>query len=347
MKYHRIFLYVAIFFFICTVSCFKQIVETRGPVPDIIWPKPPDVPRIHLLNSISRPEDINVREERLSGFIRFLKGEPNKFIVNPYGLTTDREGRLFVVDNFHRLVHVFNEATGVYYTFPDDKTSLISPIGIAIDDKGNIYVSDSKDAVVKIFRSEGKKYAGEIGRGLLYRPTGIAFNAATNELLVLDTQNSEIVRYDASSYKVKGIIGREGNILGHFYKPTNIAVTGDGKLIVSDSLNFRIQVLSPEGEFIYAFGKAGDGPGYFSRPRGVASDSDGNIYVVDALFDNVQIFDNQGRLLMVFGNPGNGYGEFWLPSGIFIDSRDRIYVSDSYNHRVQIFQYIKGDDFIK
>lgn len=349
MKYSgQVCLYFFLLFFIFnTTACFKQIVETREPLPDIIWPKPPDVPRIRLVNSISHPEDMNIREEGTSRFMRFLKGETNKPIVNPYGVVTDREGRLFVVDNFNRFVHVFNEASRTYYVFPDETTSLISPIGIAIDSKGTIYVSDSKEAVIKIFRNGGKKYIGEIGRGLLERPTGMTYNPVTDELLVVDTQNSEIIRYDTGNYKVKGVIGREGNIKGHFYKPTNIAAARDGKLIVSDSLNFRIQILSPDGEFIEDFGKAGDGPGYFSRPRGVASDSDGNIYVVDALFDNIQIFDNKGRLLMVFGSPGKGYGEFWLPSGIFIDADDRIYVSDSYNHRVQIFKYLKGDEFIK
>ncbi len=343
---------ICLYFFILlcvssTTACFKQIVETREPVPDIIWPKPPDVPRIRLVNSISQPEDMNIRENGLSRFLRFLKGETNKPIVNPYGVVADREGRIFVVDNFYRRVHVFDETSGGYYTFPNETTSLISPIGIAIDRKDTIYVSDSKDAVIKIFRDGGKKYVGEMGRGLLDRPTGITYNAVTDELLVVDTQNSEIIRYDAGNYKVKGVIGKEGNIKGHFYKPTNIASARDGKLIVSDSLNFRIQILSPDGEFIENFGRAGDGPGYFSRPRGVASDSDGNIYVVDALFDNVQVFDSRGSLLMVFGSPGNGYGEFWLPSGIYIDADDSIYVSDSYNHRVQIFKYLKGDEFIK
>ncbi|RJR14506.1 MAG: 6-bladed beta-propeller [Nitrospiraceae bacterium] len=332
---------------VSTTACFKQIVESRKPVPDIIWPKPPDVPRIRLLNSISAPEDMNIREEGLSRFIRFVKGETNKSIVNPYGVVTDREGRLYIVDNYSRLVHVFDQAKGSYYTFPDEATSLISPIGIAIDSSDTIYVSDSKEAVIKIFRAGGKKYIGEMGRGVLERPTGVAYNALADELLVVDTQSSEIIKYDTVGHKVRGIIGREGNIEGHFYKPTNIAVAADGRLIISDSLNFRVQILSPEGVFISAFGKAGDGPGYFSRPRGVASDSDGNVYVVDALFDNIQVFDSQGRLLMVFGNPGNGYGEFWLPSGIYIDADDSIYVSDSYNHRVQIFKYLKGDEFIK
>jgi len=202
------------------------------------------------------------------------------------------------------------------------------------------------EAVIKMFSKNGKKYEGELGRGIFNRPTGITFNRITEEILVVDTKNSEIIRYDTNNHKVKGIIGKEGNTEGLFYNPTNINTDKDGRIIVSDSLNFRVQIFSPEGKFITAFGSAGDGPGYFARPKGVATDSDGNIYIVDALFDNVQIFNSEGQLLMDFGQPGNAYGEFWLPSGIYIGPDNRIYISDSYNHRIQVFQYMKESPFI-
>jgi DNA-binding beta-propeller fold protein YncE len=329
-----------------THGCFKHAVEVREPLPAIVWPKPPEVPRIRFVNSISRPEDLNITEGTLKRFFRFLGGSKETSIVTPYGIETDTEGRLFVVDTFNRHVHVFDPKNSDYHTFPRKGISFVSPIDIAIDKKGNIFVTDSKEGVIKVFKDHGKKYLREIGKGRLKRPTGIAVNEKTGELLVVDTLNSEIIRYDLDSYRLKGIIGREGSNTGMFHYPTNIFVSRDGHIFVSDSLNSRIQIFTPEWKFLNAFGKPGDSPGYFARPRGVAVDSDGNIYVVDALFDNVQIFDREGRLLMDFGSPGHGYGEFWLPSGIFIDSSNRIYVSDSYNKRVQVFQYMKGDEFL-
>ncbi len=348
MKYIKsvtVILLLLTFVFI-THGCFKQVVEVREPLPDIIWPKPPEVPRIRFVNSISRPEDLNITEGIFKRFLRFLKGSEERSIVTPYGIATDTDGRLFVVDTFNRNVHVFDSRNGDYHTFPRKGTSFMSPIGVAIDKEGNIFVTDSKEAVVKVFKKHGKKYIREIGRGILNRPTGIAVNEKTGELLVVNTLSSEIIRYDLDSYRFKGIIGRNGIDTGMFHYPTNIFVSKDGYIFVSDSLNSRIQIFTPEWKFLNAFGKPGDSPGYFARPRGVAVDSDGNIYVVDALFDNVQIFDKEGRLLMDFGSPGHRYGEFWLPSGIFIDSNDRIYVSDSYNKRVQVFQYMKGDEFL-
>lgn len=334
---------VAITFLIFTmISCFRQAVEVREPLPDIVWPKPPEIPRIRFVNSITKPEDLKIREGIFKRFIKFLSGSREESgISSPYGIETDREGKLFVVDSMKRCVHVFDKANKDYYTFPKKETSFMSPIDIAINAKGYIYVSDSKDEVVKIFKDNGKKYIGEIGRGFLQRPTGIAVNEKTNELLVVDTLNSIIVRYSIDDHTLKGTIGRKGKDKEMFNSPTNISVSQDGYIFVSDTLNFRIQALTPNGEFLNSFGKPGDSPGYFSRPKGVAIDSDGNIYVVDAIFDNVQIFDREGSLLMAFGKPGHGYGEFWLPSGIFIDKNDYIYVSDIYNKRVQVFKYMK------
>lgn len=327
-------------------GCFKQAVKVKRSMPDIIWPKPPEIPRIRFVDSISGSEDLTVSQGTVMRFIRFLKGREERSITAPYGIETDTDGRIYVVDTFDKHVHVFDPENGEYFRFPQKGPSFVSPIDIAVSKDGTIFITDSKEAVVRIYKNHGREYLNEIGRGVLARPTGIAINEITGELLVVDTLSSEIIRYDLESYMMKGIIGRGGSGSGMFHYPTNIFVSGDGRIFISDSLNFRIQIFSPEWDFLDSFGKPGDGPGFFSRPRGVAVDSDGNIYVVDALFDNVQIFDEQGRLLMSFGGPGHAYGEFWLPSGIFIDSNDRIYVSDSYNRRVQVFQYMKGNEFI-
>ncbi len=299
-------------------------VEKREPLPDIIWPKPPDIPRISFVNSISRPEDMGIKEGVIKSFIRFLAGKVEPSMINPHGLEVDAEGRLYVVDNFLRKIHVYDVKRGRYFAFPEKGADFVSPIDIAIDNRrGRIYVSDSAKAVVKIFTKEGVYLEEEIKSGSIGRPTGIAINEKTDELLVVDTINSSILRFALNDHSLKGIMGMEG---GRFHSPTHISVSQDGNILVTDSLNFRVQVLTPEGGFIKSFGSAGDSPGYFSSPKGSAADSDGNIYVVDALFDNVQIFDKYGRLLMSFGGPGHGYGEFWLPSGIFIDKKDRIYI---------------------
>lgn len=315
---------------------------STAPATELVWPAPPMTPRIRFIRTVSAPQDVDIDAGWFDKFVRALKGPDPRRTTQPFGLHRDADGRLYVVDGFHKAVQVFASAMGDHYWFPEDPPeNFINPIDIVGDDAGRVYVSDSAANVVHVFDENGTRYVTAIGKGVLGRPTGLALDPTTKDLYVVDTLNGQVVVFDAQSLRSKAFIGRDGSGREAFHFPTSIAFAPDGHIYVSDSMNFRIQVLKEGLEFERSFGSAGDAPGYFSRPKGIAVDSDGNVYVVDALFDNVQIFDREGRLLLAFGKPGANPGEFWLPTEIFIDSDDRIYVSDSYNQRIQIFQYLK------
>ena len=311
--------------------------------PEIFWPPPPEVKRVEFVKAVSTPADVNIRPGIWKRLVRYIAGRGAASLVSPYGIATDARGRLYVVDTFLKRIHVFDATGNQYYSFPEDDPVLASPIAIAIDKEDRIYVTDSKKGVVCIFKDGGKEFLTAFGDGIFKRPTGIAVNPESAELLVVDTLQSRVYRFDTSDRRLKGSFGTDGAAEGMFHYPTNISATGTGDIIVSDALNFRVQVFSSQGQFLFAIGRMGNMPGSFSRPKGVASDSDGHIYVVDALFDNIQVFDRMGRVLMAFGDHGTAYGSFWLPTGLYIDKNDLIYVSDSSNRRVQIFRYLKED----
>ncbi len=326
------------------VSCAGSDTTRRAELPVITWPGGNEIQRIRFVNTVSSPADIGIAPSVFEKVWNFVMGEPDQFIVAPYGVETDPAGRLYVVDTFLRTVHVFDGAKREYHTFETDDSPFLSPIDLAIDrTRDTIYVTDSAAGTVRIFTDEGKTPAGALGTGELERPTGVAVNPVTDELLVVDTKQNAVYRYDLGTNTLKGHFGVNGSDDGEFNFPTNISVTRDGTILVTDTMNFRVQIFTPAGEFRRKFGRAGDTPGFFSKPRGVATDSDGNIYVVDAMHDSVQIFNEKGRLLMDFGMSGYGYGRFWLPSGIHIDENDTIYVADTFNTRIQIFQYLKTD----
>lgn len=340
--------YVLLFFAVVFLQagCAQQpaLEGQVSAAPELVWPRAPEVPRIKYLDSITDPEDINITRGWFGKLLDYIKGSPRKQIAGPYGIEMDAEGRLYVVDTFYRAIHVFDTASGKHYLFPEKKVeALLSPVNIALGTEGRIYISDSEAKRIHVFTDHGKKYLKSIGQGHLQRPTGLAVNGNTGELLVLDTTASRLVVFDESDLSLKRVVGKEGEDKEGLHYPTNITVTQQGDVYITDSLNYRIQKRSPDLAFISNFGAPGDSPGHFSRPKGVATDSDGHVYVIDALFDNVQIFDSAGRLLLAFGRPGSGSGEFWLPNSIFIDDSDRIYISDSYNKRVQVFQYLSQE----
>ena len=322
-------------------GCMPAAVDPAAPPVDLVWPSGGDTPRIRFVASIATPADLHITDGPLVRLWKYVIGKEDERLVTPYGVTVDRSGRLYVVDTFQRRIQRFDAAAGEFAVFPAEDRPLSSPVGIAVDAAGRIYVTDSREGVIKVFAGAGDTAPAAIGAGLLQRPTGIAVNQEGNELLVVDTKLDQVFRFDLDDRSLQGRFGARGGEAGQFNHPTHIAVAGDGTVLVTDALNFRIQTFSATGVPRGAFGSAGDSPGHFSRPRGVACDSDGNVYVVDALFDNVQMFDKTGRLLMDFGSRGREPGQFWLPAGIWIDGNDRIYVADSYNGRVQIFQYLK------
>ncbi len=329
-------------------GCMSTSPEPLQPPVDMVWPPGKETPRIQLIGSISKPEDLQITQNTFQRFWEFFVGQEDNSLVAPYNLTVDRAGRLYVIDTFRRQVLLYDTAARKFQIFPKGELRMTFPIDISVDDtSGLIYVVDSKEAIVKVFDGPDDTSPLEFGRDLLQRPTGVVINYTTKELLVVDPKLSRIFRFNLNNHRLLGEFGKRGIENGQFNHPTNIAVAKDGTILVTDALNFRIQIFSAKGKFIRKFGSAGDSPGHFARPRGVATDSDGNIYVVDALFDTIQIFNKKGILLMDFGKSGRKYGEFWLPAGIFIDKNDIIYVADSYNKRVQIFQYLKQDSSLQ
>lgn len=308
-------------------------VAARVPAAELVWPDPPEQPRIRFLRSIT-PSVVEGKPSFFAKLWHVLTGEKKQpFMTQPYGVCVGPRGRLYVADTFGRALHSYDLQKNEYTELHVDGDSLIGVA--AIGDR--LFVTDSVRAKLTCIDAKGKRIWSVGAEAGFQRPTGIA--AVGEKLYVVDTLANRVVTV-ASTGKLLGGFGARGRGPAEFNFPTNIASGRDGRLYVCDSMNFRIQVFDSEGKFLSQFGRLGDGSGDFNKPKGVAVDSDGNIYVVEGLNDVVQIFDEAGRLLLFFGGSGGGDGEFWLPTGIAIHD-DKIYVSDSSNRRIQMFEYLK------
>lgn len=307
-----------------------------------VWPDNGEPVRIRFIGSVSQPQDLAISQGVWSRFWDMLVGAAQRRLVNPMGIDVDDSGALYVVDAASRNVKVFDRREQQYRMEPDDDSVLLAPIKPLADrGTGRLYLSDAGAGLVRILPLTSGGSPGELGKGLFERPTGMALHQQNSELLVLDSRQGAVFRFDRTSLAAKGRFGEPGNGPGQLNRPTDLAVNSAGEILVCDALNFRVQIFSADGRFVRAFGGPGDSPGFFSRPRSLAVDSDNNIYVLDSLFDNVQLFDTQGRLLLDFGGHGRERGRFWMPSAIHIDRNDRIYIADTYNQRVQLFQYLR------
>lgn len=316
-------------------------VREQAELPALVWPAYPEPPRIVHVRSFSRPDDLGIKKGFFQRMRDLVFGAEESHMVRPMAVV-ESDGILYVADPGAKGVHRFDTAKGDYALIQGPaETPLPSPVGLARGKAGEIYVADSKLAQVLVIRT-GAKFAVPLElEGELLQPTGLAFDASSKQLFVVDTRASQIKVYGADGVLVKRIGGR-GTGPGEFNYPTLLWLSPQGRLFVTDSLNFRVQILGRDGSFIASFGHVGDGTGDAARQKGVATDHHGHIYVVDSLFHAVQVFDENGRFLLTVGAQGQGRGEFWLPVGIYIDDYDNLYVADTYNKRVQVLRYL-GD----
>ena len=319
----------------------------------VMWPAAPEVPRFMYAGQLVGDANFKKAPNHKAGaggFLRWLAGliageDPPVVLQRPQSGAVDAAGRVLVTDASRQAVFVFDAQAGELRVW--DKAEGLAnfqmPVGVAIGAEGEIFVADAELGFVARLDAKGNPGRG-IGRGLLKRPTGVAYDPMRNELFVADTYAHDIKVFDRTGRFVR-TIGRHGEARAEFNFPTHLAYAR-GELYVTDTMNSRIQVFTDGGERLrIAFGTRGLFVGNLVRPKGVAVDSNGNIYVVESYYDHLLMFDRRGEFLMAIGGVGRDTGRFYLPAGAWVDNRNRVYVADMFNGRVMVFQYLEtGDD---
>ncbi|MDR3739282.1 MAG: 6-bladed beta-propeller [Terracidiphilus sp.] len=326
----------------------------------LVWPNPPNIARVRWVDYFAGAKidytPTAQTKTKASWMDRLAGGqsEEEKFnpkafpfqMIGPYGLAVDSKGLIYVADQRVGAIFIFNPANH------DDVQMLRNGIeahfgwinGVAVDDDDRVFVSDGKMHRVLVFNPK-HELEGQINEGL-QDPVGLAIDPSNRFLYVVDTQQDQVIVYDADSFKLLRRIGTAGKnhfltSPGDFGAPQGAAVDADGNLYVTDTMNNRVEIFDADGAFISEFGKNGDGPGYFARPKGIAVDSDGHIWVADQMQDRLQVFNKDGRLLTYIGQ-GHGElpGQFKSLVGVAIDKQNHVYTTEQEPGRVQMFRYI-------
>lgn len=98
-----------------------------------------------------------------------------------------------------------------------------------------------------------------------------------------------------------------------FFDPFSFAVDSKGRIFILDTRNSRIQCFSPEGKFLFSFGKLGQGPGELSKvAKKIKILEDGNIYVIDYLPRNINVYNRNGQFLFSWKTPKGIYDDIEL-----------------------------------
>jgi DNA-binding beta-propeller fold protein YncE len=315
------------------------------------WPdSPAAATRIKHIKNVRRSTDL-VRPGFFDGIGQLIVGSAPLTMIRPNCLDIVEGKRLYVTDQEHQAVLVMDlkkpksrmiaQAGDVFFVSPVGIAACGDMLAIADSALGEVFLLDSKDKLIKTLKKPPRPNDKSTPKASGFsRPTGLAWDPKAKLLYIVDTLSNEICVFDPDSGRMVRRFGTQGTKKGQFNYPTHIFLDPKGKLYVTDSLNFRVQVFDMKGKYLTHIGKLGDASGHLAVPKGVGVDSFGHIYIVDSYFSAVQIFDQKGKFLLSIGTPGKESGEFQVPTGLTIDSENKIYVCDSVNNRVQILQYV-------
>jgi DNA-binding beta-propeller fold protein YncE len=325
----------------------------------LVWPSPPNIARVRWLDYFAGAKidytPAAAAKPKASWMDRLAGGQsqserfnPKTFpfqLIGPYGIAVDSKGQVYVADQRVGGVFIFNPETRDTQMIRNGVEAHFGWInGLAIDDDDRLFVSDGKMHRVIIFNPK-HDVEGQITEGLV-DPVGLAIDATNRFLYVVDTQQDQVIVYDADSLKLLRRIGTGGKnhfltTPGDFGAPQCVALDKDGNVYVTDTLNNRVEIFDADGNFISLFGKHGDGPGYLARPKGIAVDSDGHIWVADQMEDRLQVFNREGQLLTYIGS-GHGElpGQFKTLVGVAIDKQNRVFTTEQEPGRLQMFRYV-------
>ncbi|HVB76289.1 MAG TPA: peptidyl-alpha-hydroxyglycine alpha-amidating lyase family protein [Candidatus Nitrosotalea sp.] len=241
------------------------------------------------------------------------------FSDRPHGITIGPDDTVYIVDEGRHAVEA--------YTTEGRRIAVIGPSGSASDTGADAEIPDIFDKIGSIQRPAGP----------YNKPTKLAV-APNGDFYVTDGYgNARVHHFDAEG-RLLSSWGEPGSGPGQFHLPHSVVVADDGRVLVADRENDRIQLFSAAGDYLEEWNDFHRVAGLFIRDQmlyvaelawrsGYRTWRNGA--VSSPLCGRVSVLDLRGNFLVRLDDSDlSAVAGFTAPHGLCADSRGDIYVAE-------------------
>lgn len=249
-----------------------------------------------------------------------------------------------VVDSQDR-VYVFNRGAHPVIVFDRDGRFLkawgedlfTTAHGLWIDAHDHLYFVDMGSHILVKCTTDGKVLM-TVGTKDVPHPDGSPFNIPTDVAVrpdgvfyISDGYGNSRVHKFAPDGRLLQSWGEPGDGPGQFNLPHGIHLDRTGRVYVADRENHRIQIFTPDGEFITQWTG-------FNQPCDLFIDKNNDVYVAEGGGHGVIIRTMDGEVLTRWGGTlSEEPGMFNFAHSLWADSRGDLYVAEIFGERMQKF----------
>ena len=248
------------------------------------------------------------------------------------------------------LVLVFNRAGDLIENWSQWNEMLRQPHSIyqnPYDPERRVWVIDNYLQQILVFSNDGKKLLMKMGEAEKAGTDQTHFGRQADMVWLPDGSfyvadgydNTRIIKFNKDGKYVMEW-GTKGAGPGQFTLAHGVTVDAQGRVLVADRRNSRIQVFDANGKFLDQW------PGIRS-PTKVMAVADGSIWVADSASNKILKYDRNGYLQYSWGVSGEYPGAMQTPHQLSVDQEGNLYVADYQNRRVQKFVPKKNADKAK
>jgi DNA-binding beta-propeller fold protein YncE len=295
-----------------------------------------------------------LRYEVVEGWEQLPKGWTHPDVA---GVAVDLEDRVFLICRGDHPVIMY-DSRGTFLGSWGEGDFTRRTHGITIGPDNSVFCTDDGNHTIRKYTPGGKLL---LTLGIMNTPSdtgydgkdtktvskpGVPFNRPTNiavapsgDLYVSDGYGNCRVHQFSPTGQLKRSWGVPGQGPGEFLLPHGIAVAADGRVFVCDRENDRIQIFSPDGEYLAEWTDT-------RRPTHLVFDAAGRAHVSELWWQPGQVsgrygaggpgragrcsvYDRDGHVLARWGDADpTAAGNFAAPHGLAVDSRGDVYVGE-------------------